>query len=237
MASNVSTESEQDDNNIEVEINEENVDLDVVEDEEEGGDASEADVAVEDEATESEESTDEEAVEEDEDASVETEDAEGENAEDAEDATEGTFDTEEVKENDAEEADTEESTEAEVEEDDAEEEVEAEEELDLNNIYGTAKARSLEYDYNKGYYVLDLQAGLNNFSGNQVLTDKWVAFTLPNGVSIPNVDEVPQGIVQVGIDGKNAVAVKIPDVKEFPDSKYVYPEIPLIGEDQDNDPN
>ncbi|MFD1852032.1 LPXTG cell wall anchor domain-containing protein [Oceanobacillus bengalensis] len=112
------------------------------------------------------------------------------------------------------------------------------EELDLTNIYGAINQRSgtsLQYDFNKGYYTLELQAGLNNMSGSQVLNQKWIAFALPNGVYLADED-VPAGVVQLPVNGKNGIAIKIPDVKEFPDSKYVYPTIPLVGEPDDNDP-
>src|SRR5699024_7334248 len=95
--------------------------------------------------------------------------------------------------------------EQEVEEEASEEQ--ADEDLDLDKIHGSANGK-ITFDFNKGYYVLDLQAGLSNFSGNQVLTQKWVAFALPDGVFVPNVEEVPGGVVPVKLyDGSNGLAV------------------------------
>ena len=125
--------------------------------------------------------------------------------------------------------------EQEVEEEASEEQ--ADEDLDLDKIHGSANGK-ITFDFNKGYYVLDLQAGLSNFSGNQVLTQKWVAFALPDGVFVPNVEEVPGGVVPVKLyDGSNGLAVRIPDVTEMPDSKHVYPKIPLLGVPEESNPN
>lgn len=111
------------------------------------------------------------------------------------------------------------------------------EELDLTKVYGTARG-DIHYDFNKGYYVLRLQAGLSNHSSSKELIQKWIAFSLPNGVAVPNVDEIPSGIVPVQLyDGSNGIAVKIPDVGTFPNSKTVFLDVPLIGEPNDNNPN
>lgn len=118
------------------------------------------------------------------------------------------------------------------------EEEQLDEDLDLTKIYGAITqpyGTSIQYDFNKGYYVLELQAGLNNMSDNQVLTNKWVAFALPDGVELAYTD-VPAGVVQLPVNEKNGLAIKVPDVQESPDSKYVYLDIPLIGEPNDNDP-
>ncbi|WP_186579006.1 hypothetical protein [Aquibacillus kalidii] len=114
-----------------------------------------------------------------------------------------------------------------------------EEALNLEEIYGTADG-SIHYDFNKNYYVLSLKAGLNNFSENQELKQKWVAFALPNGVYIPDNEDVPAGVVPVTLyDGHTGIAVKIPDVGTFPDSKYIDITIPLMGQVEEgyNSPN
>ena len=197
----------EEDAETEDQVNDESEDADSADSE-----ATEADAGSE-EATDAEESdqgepADEEAVTEDENATAE-EDENQEEIDESEDA---------VEPEDEEEADQE----------------QADEDLDLEQIYGTANGE-ITYDFNKGYYILDLQAGLSEYSGNQVLQDKWVAFALPNGITLANAD-VPSGVVQVSIKGKRAIAVKIPDVGSFPDAKYVYPNIPLVGEVNDNDP-
>ncbi|WP_339226087.1 LPXTG cell wall anchor domain-containing protein [Oceanobacillus sp. FSL K6-2867] len=121
--------------------------------------------------------------------------------------------------------------------DEAEDLEQSDEDLDLTKIHGAANGE-ITYDFNKGYYVLDLQAGLSNYSSSQVLDQKWVAFALPDGVYLPDVKEVPSGVAQVYLPyGKSGIAIRIPDVSEFPDSKYVYPKIPLMGEPNDNNPN
>src|SRR5690625_3694225 len=131
-----------------------------------------------------------------------------------------------------------ETEEEQVEEEEDAEDIEllqADDELDLDNIYGTARG-NIEYNVNKGYYVLDLQAGFSNHSGSQVIQDKWIGFALPNGISLANTDDIPSGVAQVTIKGKSGLAIKIPDVKEFPDDKKVFLDIPLVGEENDNDP-
>lgn len=109
--------------------------------------------------------------------------------------------------------------------------------LNLDNIYGTASGK-IQYDWNKGYFVLKLQAGLGNFSSKPI-KQKWVAFALPDGVYVPDVADVPAGIVPVKLyDGHNGIAVKVPDVKGH-EHQFVYLDIPLVGEiDKDyNSPN
>src|SRR5699024_10415031 len=208
-----------------------------------------ADVAEEKQTNETEEQVNDEAAEEDTDPTESDEPAvdeeseadepvktDAEEPEEGENADEKAADEEEAVEDNEENEDTG-SNEENEEEADGEEEADqdqADEDLDLDNIYGAANG-DITYDFNKGYYVLDLQAGLSNMSRSQVLQDKWVAFALPDGISLANAD-IPSGVVPVYIKGKNGLAVKIPDVGEFPDSKYVYPKIPLIGEMDDNDP-
>lgn len=189
--------------------------------------------------------TDEEAIQQDGDTEVtNTDDSTDTNEEISDEDTESTAinedaTSENTDNNDEtssdEDTDSEESlNEEEKTEDEASEQLD--EDLDLTDIYGTINQREdLQFDFNKGYYVLDLQAGLGNYSRNQVLNDKWIAFALPNGVYLASED-VPAGVVPVEVKGKNGVAIKIPDVKEFPDSQYVYPKIPLVGEPDDNDP-
>lgn len=113
------------------------------------------------------------------------------------------------------------------------------EDLKLKEIYGTASVGNdgFEYDQENGYHVVRLQAGLSNYSGSQGFKDKWVAFALPDGVSVPDVDEVPSGVVIVSLpDGHTGVAVKIPNLDGI-DSETVFIDLPLIGEPDDNDPN
>ncbi|HLR15846.1 MAG TPA: hypothetical protein VK144_08460 [Bacillota bacterium] len=112
------------------------------------------------------------------------------------------------------------------------------EDLKLREIYGAANAsEDIEYDKVKGYYVLELQAGLSNYTSSQSFSEKWVAFALPDGVSVPDVDEIPSGVVVVTLpDGHKGVAVKIPNIHEI-SSEYVYIDLPLIGTPDDNDPN
>lgn len=118
-------------------------------------------------------------------------------------------------------------------EDETAEDEEEEEELNLTDVFGTAKGE-IAYDFNKGYYVLDLRAGITNFHTRQEIKNKWVAFTLPNGVQI--ADNLPSGVVPIGIAGKAGLAVKIPDVKSS-SSEHVNKQIPLTGVENDNDPH
>ena len=117
----------------------------------------------------------------------------------------------------------------------------ADEDLNLGEIYGAANQRGDEdgiwYDSEKGYFILDLQAGLTNFDSSQDLDEKWIAFAIPDGVSVPDVDDIPRGVVVVSLpDGHTGVAVKVPNLKGLSDEN-VYMELPLIGEPDDNDPN
>lgn len=110
------------------------------------------------------------------------------------------------------------------------------EDLNLKEIHGTANG-DIAYDFNKGYYVLHLQAGLSNYTNTQDVNKKWVAFALPNGVAIPDVGDVPSGILPVQLnDGGTGVAVKVPDVKGI-GNQTIFLDIPLQGVPEDNDPN
>lgn len=112
------------------------------------------------------------------------------------------------------------------------------EDLKLREIYGSANAiEDIEYDKVKGYYMLDLQVGLSNYASSQSFSDKWIAFALPDGVSVPDVEEIPSGVVIVTLpDGHKGVAVKIPNIHEI-SSEHLYLDLPLIGTPDDNDPN
>lgn len=113
------------------------------------------------------------------------------------------------------------------------------EDLNLGDILGTARESNdgFEYDDDNGYHILHLQAGLSSYSSSNVFKEKWIAFALPNGVSVPNVDEVPSGVVIVTLpDGHEGVAVKIPNIDGI-NSETIFLELPLIGEPDDNDPN
>lgn len=113
------------------------------------------------------------------------------------------------------------------------------EDLKLKEIYGAANGINevIEYDDDRGYYILDLQAGLTNFYSKQDLKEKWVAFAIPDGVSVPNTEDVPSGVVVVSLpDGHSGIAVKTPNLQGLSD-ETLYLEIPLIGEPNDNDPN
>ncbi|MFS0749760.1 LPXTG cell wall anchor domain-containing protein [Oceanobacillus sp. 1P07AA] len=109
-----------------------------------------------------------------------------------------------------------------------------EEELNLNDVFGSANG-DITYDINKGRYVLDLQASITNYHTNQEINNKWLAFTLPDGVSVPN-GELPNGVVGIFIAGKTGLAVKMPDIGPS-SSERVYLDIPLTGVDNDNDPH
>src|SRR5699024_814151 len=66
---------------------------------------------------------------------------------------------------------------------------------------------------------------------------KWVAFALPDGVTVPNVEDVPSGMVMVTLpDDHMGVAFKVPNVKGMSEQSYTV-ELPLVGEPDDNDPN
>lgn len=112
------------------------------------------------------------------------------------------------------------------------------EDLKLKDILGTADAKKNElvYKEDKKYHILELTAGLSNYN-SQIIKNKWVAFAIPKGVSVPDVEEVPSGMVVVSLpDGHTGIAVKIPNLDGISDEK-VKLEIPLIGEPDDNDPN
>lgn len=114
----------------------------------------------------------------------------------------------------------------------------ADEDLKLGEIHGTAySSEDIEYDDDKGYYVLNLLVGLLNYESSQDLDEKWVAFALPDGVTVPDVEEVPSGMVVVTLpDDHTGVALKIPNIKGIGGESYKL-ELPLQGEPDDNDPN
>src|SRR5699024_6683768 len=85
----------------------------------------------------------------------------------------------------------------------------------------------------KGYYTLDLRAGFSNYTSSQDIKGKWVTFTLPDGVNV--ADDLPNGVTSVYIAGKTGIAVKVPDIEGI-GSETVQKQIPLTGEDTDNDP-
>ncbi|MDL4842396.1 hypothetical protein [Aquibacillus rhizosphaerae] len=102
------------------------------------------------------------------------------------------------------------------------------EELNFFLMSGTADG-NIYYDFNKGYYVLQLDASIFNLAGKQNLIDKWLVFSLPTGVDIPDVDGVPDGITPVTLhDGTTGIAVNIPDI-EGAGKEGVQLDIPLIG--------
>lgn len=104
--------------------------------------------------------------------------------------------------------------------------------LNLDNIYGTAMGK-IHYDWNKGYFILKLRAGLGNYSSKPI-KQKWVAFALPDGIYVPDVADVPIGIVPVNLyDGHNGIAVKIPDVKGY-EHQFINLDIPLAGKISEN---
>lgn len=104
--------------------------------------------------------------------------------------------------------------------------------LNLDNIYGTAMGK-IHYDWNKGYFILKLRAGLGNFSSKPI-KQKWVAFALPDGIYVPDVADVPVGIVPVRLyDGHKGIAVKIPDVKGY-EHQFINLDIPLAGKISEN---
>lgn len=148
--------------------------------------------------------------------------------------TEATYNISETDEDIVNEADVSATEEENVEESEVAIE-EADEEFDLQFVFGRAEG-TITYDFNKGYYVLDLRAGINNFFSGQQFNDKWIAFALPDGVFVPDVDDVPTGVAPVQIANKNGIAVKVPDVAENSSSSRELT-IPLSGFDQDNDPH
>lgn len=113
------------------------------------------------------------------------------------------------------------------------------EDLKLSDILGTARVGGdgIVYDEDKGYHVLHLQTGLSSYSNSNVFKEKWIAFALPNGVSVPDIDEVPSGVVIVTLpDGHKGVAVKIPSIDGI-SSETIFLDLPLIGKPDDNHPN
>src|SRR5699024_11701951 len=94
--------------------------------------------------------------------------------------------------------------------------------LELGEIHGTAySSEDIEYDDDKGYYVLNLLVGLLNYESSQDLDEKWVAFALPDGVTVPDVEEVPSGMVVVTLpDDHTVVALKIPNIKGIGGESY-----------------
>ncbi|MEI3607851.1 LPXTG cell wall anchor domain-containing protein [Pseudogracilibacillus sp. SE30717A] len=110
---------------------------------------------------------------------------------------------------------------------------EEEEELNLRDVFGRASG-DIVYDFNKGHYVLNLRAGITNFHTTQEIKNKWVAFTIPNGVKIGQ--DLPSGVIPIYIAGKTGLAVKIPNVPSS-GSEHVNKQISLAGVENDNDPN
>ena len=146
---------------------------------------------------------------------------------------------------DEEETITEENEEEEIQvlADDGEEDEDVE--IDPSIIHGSANANNespgghgITYDFEKGYYVLDMQAGLGHRAftdKEQDINNKWVAFALPNGIEV--ADELPSGVVSVPVAGHDGIAVKIPNIPAGKvTGEYVYPKIPLKGEVTNNDP-
>src|SRR5699024_7128571 len=119
-----------------------------------------------------------------------------------------------------------------------EDEATSDEELKLGEIHGVADQREdMEYDAQKGYYVIELSAGLYNYTNTQDVDEKWVACALPDGVSVPEVEEIPSGLVTVTLpDEHTGVALKVPNVKGIGSESFTL-ELPLTGEPDDNDPN
>src|SRR5699024_6650433 len=202
-------------------------------------------------------SASEDGVEDEETSDVTKEDEEedSEVSEDSEDETEGTEDTSDGnsesessstnEEEDASDESIEEGNETDEEEaNEADDKVEADEEseleiqatadedLNLNEVYGSASGE-ITYDIEKGYYTLDLRAGFSNYTSSQDIKGKWVTFTLPDGVNV--ADDLPNGVTSVYIAGKTGIAVKVPDIEGI-GSETVQKQIPLTGEDTDNDP-
>src|SRR5699024_3761729 len=139
-------------------------------------------------------------------------------ADEVEGNEEDTIEIEELEDADpvAEENNNEEATEEEAgEEDNAAETVEADEEeeistlatadedLNLGDIWGTANG-DITFDIASGNYILELQAGLSNYTNSQDIVNKWVGFAIPNGVRV--VGELPSGVVQIFIAGKSGLA-------------------------------
>lgn len=193
-----------------------------------------------DETTDTEEATEDpgegeetskpdEATSEEENA-VEEDDNNAEAENEAEEAEANATDNATEEETTANEGAEEEESATEEEEND-----DADEELNLRDVFGNASGE-IKYDFNKGYYVLHLRSGITNFHTNQEIKDKWVAFTLPNGVYMSDEGEIPSGVVRIGIAGKSGLAVKIPDVKSS-GSETVTLDIPLAGVEDDNDPH
>src|SRR5699024_5411843 len=105
----------------------------------------------------------------------------------------------------------------------------------IETVYATASG-DIEYDVSKGHYVLDLREAFS-YSQNVddiEINDKWVAFALPTGVSV--ADELPSGMIQIGIAGKTGLAVKVPNISGSSPGEFVDKEVALTGAVEDNDP-
>lgn len=177
------------------------------------------------------ESSDEEEASDDKKESDEEEDS----GTDSEDANEEDPDLDEEVTASDEEANTREdetSEEAEEEEEKISTFATADEDLDLSEVFGNASG-NIEYDIEKGYYVLDLRAGFTTFTSGQDIENKWVAFALPNGVKV--ADDLPNGVVSIFIAGKTGLAVKVPNIQGI-GGETVNKKIPLTGQVDDNDP-
>ena len=192
------------------------------------------------EAPESENNSEEESA--DDDNSDQDADTEKDSTNESDQAAE---DDDEVDDQVDEEETTTEENEEEIQvlEDEGEEDEDVE--LDPSIIHGSANANNespgghgITYDFEKGYYVLDMQAGLGHRAfadKEQDINNKWVAFALPNGIEV--ADELPSGVVSVPVAGHDGIAVKIPDIPAGKvTGEYVYPKIPLKGEVTNNDP-
>jgi len=217
-------------------------DANLSENEEENIEETDDDDSTDQEAEEREKEKEEKRKEKEEEERKKQEEAERENDDDDDDQKDsggfGKFTGEESTSKDQEDYDALEATDDDLEivQDD---DVTKDEDLILKEIYGTATESNdgFEYDEENGYHILHLQTGLTNYTNSNVFKEKWIAFALPNGVSVPDVDEVPSGVVIVTLpDGHEGVAVKIPNIDGI-DSETLFIDLPLIGEPDDNDPN
>lgn len=224
--------------------NTEEEDANLSENEEENIEDTDDDDSADQEAEEREKEKEEKRKEKEEEERKKQEEAERENDDNDDDDDQkdsggfGKFTGEESTSKDQEDYDALEATDDDLEivQDD---DVTKDEDLILKEIYGTATESNdgFEYDEENGYHILHLQTGLTNYTNSNVFKEKWIAFALPNGVSVPDVDEVPSGVVIVTLpDGHEGVAVKIPNIDGI-DSETLFIELPLIGEPDDNDPN
>lgn len=110
--------------------------------------------------------------------------------------------------------------------------------LKLHEIYGTASQREeISYDDEKGYYIMEIDAGISNNTNTQDVKEKWVAFAIPDGVSVADVEDIPSGMVLVSLpDGHEGIALKLPNMQGIQHETNPF-DIPLIGVPDDNNPN